>query len=110
MLDSYAVTYGYCFMGTSKNLLRDPISGLRCSPYIRTAPLLGPTLSRSLRFLEVPFYYFNTITAALYIITVLLRCAIQTNLNQRVGMPPRAIHILGGSARRPHSERLTQCY
>ena len=41
-------------MGNSKNLLRDPISGLRCSPYLRTAALLGPTLGRSLRFLKLP--------------------------------------------------------
>ena len=39
----------------SKNLLRGPISGLRCSPYSRTAALLGPSLHRSLRFLNVPF-------------------------------------------------------
>jgi len=42
-------------MGISKNLLRDlrgpTISGLRCSPYSRTAALLGPSLGRSLRFL-----------------------------------------------------------
>jgi len=42
------------FKGISKNLLRVTISDLRCSPYSRTAALLGPTLSRSLRFLEIP--------------------------------------------------------
>src|ERR1022692_4001851 len=41
-------------MGTSKNLLRGPISGLRCSPYSRMDALLGPRLDRSLRFLEAP--------------------------------------------------------
>lgn len=70
-------------MGSSENLLRVPISGLRCSPYICTFALLGPPitlkggsirlqadtasqagsmlpefpatpLGRSLRFLEVP--------------------------------------------------------
>jgi len=30
-------------------LLRPPISGLRCSPYGRTAPLLAPTSARSQR-------------------------------------------------------------
>src|SRR5207245_518324 len=45
--------------GTSKNLLRGPISGLRCSPYLRTAVLLAQTLGRSLRFLEVPVSGFS---------------------------------------------------
>jgi len=34
------------------NLLRDPIPHLRCSPYSRTAALLGATSGRSLRFLH----------------------------------------------------------
>ncbi len=34
------------------NLLCDPISGLRCSPYGCTAALLGLTSGRSRRFLR----------------------------------------------------------
>jgi hypothetical protein len=34
------------------------ISGLRCSPYLSTAALLVPTLSRSLRLLKLPLLRF----------------------------------------------------
>jgi len=34
------------------NLLRDPRSRLRCSPYASTAALLGATSGRSLRFIR----------------------------------------------------------
>jgi hypothetical protein len=34
------------------NVLREPILRLRCSPYLRTAALLGATSARSRRFLR----------------------------------------------------------
>jgi len=53
-LFNYLQACALCFAGRLQNLLRGPISSLRCSLYGRTVALLDTTSGRSLRLLEAP--------------------------------------------------------